>query len=152
MHQYLVDDDLEEQRRDQRKHLQEERCNENLAKEPPVFVLAPRNQVMSNRRDRSTSPARRVINTRRPSHTASNSARVIMVGRGESGDWTSALSSLTLPSSRKPPSPSATIAGNGVLTSRSQVVRRDRALSPNSFAQRSISGMPTGLPAKRCRT
>ena len=50
-----------------------------------MTFLAPRNQVMSNRRDRSISPARRVINTTRPSHTASSSARVIMVGRGDSG-------------------------------------------------------------------
>ena len=37
---------------------------------------------MSNRRARSVRPARRVIRTRRPSQTASNSARVISAGRG----------------------------------------------------------------------
>ncbi len=58
---------------------------------------------MSNRRDRSTSPHRRVISTSWPFHTASNSGRVIMLGRGESGDWISALSSPTFPSTRKPP-------------------------------------------------
>ena len=39
--------------------------------------MAPRNQLMSKRRERSTSPARRAINMRRPSQIASNSARDI---------------------------------------------------------------------------
>ena len=104
---------------------------------------------MSNRRERSTRPARRAIRISRPSQTASNSARVIIAGRGDSGPWTSALSSPTLPSSRNPPSRNRTIPGNGELTSRSQVVGRDRALSPNSLAQRSISGMPIGPAPKR---
>src|SRR6266853_6729926 len=38
MHQHLVDDDLEEQRRDQRKQLQEERRQQHLAEQMPVFV------------------------------------------------------------------------------------------------------------------
>ena len=106
---------------------------------------------MSNRRVRSISPARRVISTSRPSHTASNSARVIMVGRGDSGDCTKALSSPTLARSKNPPSRSVTIPGKGALASRSQLVTRDRALRPSSLAQRSISAMPIGLPPKRWR-
>ena len=43
--------------------------------------IAPRNQVMSNRRERSVRAARFVISTSRPSHTASSSARVIIAGR-----------------------------------------------------------------------
>ena len=45
--------------------------------------MAPRNQVMSKRRERSIRPARRVIRTRRPSQTASRSLRVISSGRGD---------------------------------------------------------------------
>ena len=74
-----------------------------------------------------------------------------MMGRGDNGDCTSALSSPTLPSSKKPPVRSLTIAGNGVLASRSQVVSVARALSPSSLAQRSISGMPIIPRPKRCQ-
>src|SRR5262245_48424157 len=38
MYEHLVDDDLEEHRRDQREHLQEERGDEYLAEEVAVFV------------------------------------------------------------------------------------------------------------------
>ena len=38
MDQHLVDHDLEEQRRDQRKKLQEERGDQNLAEEAAIFV------------------------------------------------------------------------------------------------------------------
>ena len=38
MHQHLVDDDLEEQRRDQPEQLQEERRQQDLAEQAPVFV------------------------------------------------------------------------------------------------------------------
>ena len=38
MHQHLVDHDLEEQRRDQREQLQEERGDQHLAQQMAVFV------------------------------------------------------------------------------------------------------------------
>jgi hypothetical protein len=38
VHQHLVDDHLEEQRRDERKQLQEERRNQDFPQQPPVFV------------------------------------------------------------------------------------------------------------------
>ena len=57
-----------------------------------------------------------------------------MVGRGDSGDCTKALSSPTLARSKNPPSRSVTIPGKGVLTSRSHLVTRDRALRPSSLA------------------
>ena len=38
MHEHLVDDDLEEQRRDQRKQLKEERGDQHLAQQTAVFV------------------------------------------------------------------------------------------------------------------
>ena len=38
MHQHLVDDDLEEQRRDQREELQEERGDQHLGEQAAVFV------------------------------------------------------------------------------------------------------------------
>ena len=38
MHQHLVDDDLEEQRRDEREELQEERGDQHLAEQAAVFV------------------------------------------------------------------------------------------------------------------
>ena len=38
MHQHLVDHHLEEQRRDQRKQLQEERSEQHLAQETAIFV------------------------------------------------------------------------------------------------------------------
>ena len=78
---------------------------------------------MSNRRDSSINPARRVIRTIRPSQILSSSARVMTTGRGDSGDWTIALSSPTLPMNRNLPSLSAAMPGKGVVASRSQVVR-----------------------------
>jgi hypothetical protein len=78
---------------------------------------------MSNRRDSSIKPARRVIRTMRPSQMCSSSACVITTGRGDSGDWTIALSSPTLPMNRNLPSLSAAMAGKGVVASRCQVVR-----------------------------
>ena len=85
--------------------------------------IAPRNQVMSNRRVMSDNPARRVIRISRPSQTAVNSARVIKAGRGASGDWTKTLSSAALATTRNPPSRRAAMAGKGVLASRDQSVR-----------------------------
>ena len=41
VHQNLVDDHLEEQRRDQSEHLQEERGDQHLAQQMPVFVDRP---------------------------------------------------------------------------------------------------------------
>jgi hypothetical protein len=41
VHQHLVDDHLEEQRRDQREELQEERGDEHLAEEASIFVDRP---------------------------------------------------------------------------------------------------------------
>ena len=38
MHEHLVDDDLEEQRRDERKELQEERGDQHFAEQMAVFV------------------------------------------------------------------------------------------------------------------
>ena len=38
VHQHLVDHDLEEQWRDQRKQLEEERGGQHLAEQPPVFA------------------------------------------------------------------------------------------------------------------
>ena len=58
------------------------------------------------------------------------------------------LSSPALPRIRKPPSPSTAIPGSGVVASRAHLVVRERALSPNPFAQRSISGMPIGIAAE----
>ena len=86
VHQDLVDHHLEEQRRHQREYLQKERGNQDFGEEPAVFV------------DRADEPgdvelarevqrlARRVSSTRRPSHTASNSARVMRDGFGDAGD------------------------------------------------------------------
>ena len=85
--------------------------------------IAPRNQVMSNRRVTSDSPARRVMRINSPSQTASSSARVIKAGRGASGDCTKTLSSAALATTMNPPSRSAAMAGKGVLASRDQSVR-----------------------------
>jgi len=85
--------------------------------------IAPRNQVMSNRRVTSDNPARRVMRIKSPSQTASSSARVINAGRDACGDWTRTLSAATFATTKKPPSRNAAIAGNGVLTSRDQSVR-----------------------------
>ena len=85
--------------------------------------IAPRNQVMSNRRVMSDNPARRVIRISPPSQTARSSARVIKAGRGASGDWTKTLSSAALATTRNPPSRRTAMAGKGVLASRDQSVR-----------------------------
>src|SRR5260370_13507032 len=113
--------------------------------------IAPRNQVMSNRRVMSDNAARRVIRISRPSQTARSSLRVIKVGRGSSGHCTSTLSSAALATNRNPPSRRIAIAGNGVRASRDQSVRQARALSPNSLAHRSISGTPIWSVRSRCR-
>ena len=42
VHEHLVDDDLKEERRDQRKQLQEEGGDEHLAEQAPILVDAPR--------------------------------------------------------------------------------------------------------------
>ena len=104
--------------------------------------MAPKNQVISKRRPRSVSPERRVISTSRPSQAASNSARLMMAGRGDNGDCTRTLSSPTFPRIRKRPSVSAAIAGIGVFASRSHRVDTERAFTPNCLAQRSISVTP----------
>jgi hypothetical protein len=56
------------------------------------------------------------------------------------------LSSPALPSSKKAPVAQGAIAGNGIPASRSHLVVTERALRPNPFAQRSISGAPIGIP------
>ncbi len=113
MHQHLVDDDLEEQRRDERKELKEERGDQYLAKQTAIFV------------DRAQEPgdieaARKIHQPGAPRHQnnatipdRSSSARVISAGRGDNGDWTMALSSPALPRIRKPPSRSTAMAGSG---------------------------------------
>ena len=85
--------------------------------------IAPRNQVMSNRRVMSDNPARRVIRISPPSQTARSSARVIKAGRDACGDWTRTLSSAALATTMNPPSRRAAMAGKGVLASRDQLVR-----------------------------
>ncbi len=67
MHQHLVDHDLEEQRRDQREELQEERGDQHFAQQTAVFVdRAQKPGDVEPARD-VDSPARRVIRTsRRP--------------------------------------------------------------------------------------
>ena len=85
--------------------------------------IAPRNQVMSNRRVMSDNPARRVIRISPPSQTARSSARVIKAGRDACGDWTRTLSSAALATTMNPPSRRAAMAGKGVLASRDQSVR-----------------------------
>ena len=64
-----------------------------------------------------TADPRRVITTRRPSHTVSNSARIIGAGRGKFGCTTTTLSSATLVMSRKPLPRSDAMTGTGVLAS-----------------------------------
>ena len=85
--------------------------------------IAPRNQVMSNRRVTSDNPARRVMRINSPSQTASSCARVIKAGRDACGDCTKTLSSAALATTMNPPSRSAAMAGKGVLASRDQSVR-----------------------------
>src|SRR5262249_5372358 len=73
-----------------------------------VAEAEQRNHMMSNRRERSTKPARRVISTRGPSHAASNSARVMLVGRGDNGDCTSPLPAPSIAGSKDTPLRSST--------------------------------------------
>ncbi len=85
--------------------------------------IAPRNQVMSNRRVMSDNRARRVIRISQPSQISRNSARVIRAGRGVFGDWTRIMSSAALAATRKPPSRRIAMAGKGVVASRDHSVR-----------------------------
>ena len=151
MNQNLVDDHLKEQRRNQREQLQEERSDKNFSELMAVFVYRTQEPVTSNRRDKSASPARRVISTRRPSHVASNSVLLMSVGRGASGACTKILSLPALARSRKLPSRRAAIAGKVTRARRSQSTKLSRAFRPSSLAQRSISGMQMGALPKRCR-
>src|SRR5215813_2551820 len=64
--------------------------------------IAPRNQVMSNRRVTSDSLARRVMRINSPSQTASSSACVIKAGRDVCGDCTRTLSSAALGEHHEP--------------------------------------------------
>jgi hypothetical protein len=114
------------------------------------FLTAPRNQVMSKRRARSDSPARRVIKIKPPSQTLSNSSRVINAGAVASGDCTSTLSPSALASKRNPPSRRDAMAGKGARPSRDQSLRCASALSPRSLAHRSISGTPILSVPSRC--
>ena len=151
MHQHLVDDHLEEQRRDQREELQEERRDQHLAQETPIFVdraqepgdVEAAGDVATGRPGASSGSGRRP----RP---RANSSRVIRAGRGVCGDWTRTLSSAALASTRKPPSRRVAMAGKGVLASRDQSVRQARALRPRSLAHRSISGAPILSVPSRC--
>ncbi|HMF61503.1 MAG TPA: hypothetical protein VK595_14080 [Vicinamibacterales bacterium] len=69
--------------------------------------------------------------TMRPSQTASNSLRVIILGRGEEGCTTRAPLLSAFPTSRNPPSRSDAIPGSGMPVNRVQSVVRERTPSPN---------------------
>ena len=123
MDQHLVDDDLEEQRRDEREELQEERGDQHLAELLAVFVdraqkpgdVEPARQIRQARRAASSGRGGRP----RPPRTRPWSS---IPGAASSGDCTRTLSSPTLPRSRKPPSRSAAMAGSGVVARRSQLI------------------------------
>ena len=114
--------------------------------------IAPRNQVMSNRRVMSDNPARRVIRISPPSQTATQFVLASSTaGRG------SPAATGPAPCPRRPWRPAGSrhrasdaIAGNGVPASRDQSVRQARALSPRSLAHRSISGAPILSVPSRC--
>src|ERR1700722_4174899 len=110
--------------------------------------MAPRNQVTSKRRVRSTRPARRVIRTRSPVQPASSSACVITAGRDLSGSCPKTLSLLTLARRRKPPSRMTAMPGKAVPASRCDSDFTARARRPSSLAQRSISGTPIRGPKR----
>ena len=142
VHQHLVDDHLEEQRRDQREECRKNEAMSTSLRRRRYLLIAPRNQAMPNRRATSDKPARRVIRISPPSQTDRSSARAIKAGRAPGGR-TRTLSPLALASSRNPPSRKRAIAGKGVLASRDHPVRQARALSPRSLAHRRISGAPS---------
>src|SRR4029453_11407121 len=65
-------------------------CRKNNATSPSLkrrryLWIAPRNQVMSNRRGISDNPARRVIRISRPSQNARSSAPRVKAGGGSKG-------------------------------------------------------------------
>ena len=98
MHQHLVDDDLEEQRRDEAEQLQEERRDSTSLEQMPIFVDRPINQVMSKRRDQ-VGQGRPAASSGRGGHPRPLQVRprVIKEGRDAYGDWTRILSSAALP-------------------------------------------------------
>ncbi len=106
---------------------------------------------MSKRRARSVRPARRVIRTRRPSQTASNSARVISAGRGASGALNQDLVLAGLAEQQEAAVAQDGNPGKGVLASRAQSRPERRALRPSSLAHRSISGTPIASVPSRWR-
>ena len=122
VYQHLVDDDLEEQRRDQGEQLQEERRDQHLAQKMPIFVDRSQKPGDVEPAAMSDNPARRVIRISPPSQTARSSARVIKAG-GTGGDCTKTLSSAALATTMNPPSRRLAMAGKGVPASRDQSVR-----------------------------
>ena len=141
MHQHLVDHDLEEQRRDQREQLQEERGDQHLAEQAAVFVdgaqepgdVEAPDEI--GERARGGSSGRAAVPHRLELGLASSGRAAAMRGAAPGPcrrrPW---------PRTRKPPSRQAAMAGRGVLASRDQPVRQARAFRPSSLAQRSISG------------
>ena len=76
VHQHLVDDHLEEQRRDQREELQEERGDEHLAEEASIFVDRPEKpgDAESAVRRRTSRPGGSSGSARRPRPTGARPA------------------------------------------------------------------------------
>ena len=85
MHEHLVDDHLEEQRRDEGEELQEERGDQHFAEKAAILVdraEEPADIETAGEIDQAGAPRHQ---ERWPSQIASNSARVIASGRGDSG-------------------------------------------------------------------
>ena len=150
MHQHLVDDDLEEQRRHQGEQLQKERCNQHFAQQMPVFMDRPhepgdveaagdlRQSGPAGHQNQFAIPERKKFGLRHK-----NGPRRL---RRLHQDLVLPALAMTM----NPPSRSAAIAGKGVFTSRDQSLRQARALSPRSLAHRSISGAPIFVVPSRC--
>ena len=113
--------------------------------------IAPRNQVMSNRRVMSDNPARRV-NQDQLAVPDRLELFARHQGRPPRRAATGPEPCLRRPfrPAENPPSLEHAMAGSGVLASRDQSVRWARALSPRPLAHRSISGAPILLVPSRC--
>ena len=119
--QNLVDDDLEEQRRDKREKLEKERSDKNLAQQMAVLVDGAEKPA-------DVEAARKFDESRagRHQHQAAVPDRLELFARhkdwvaDDKGFWTRIWSSLALPRRRKPPSRNIAMPGNGVLVNRCQ--------------------------------
>ncbi len=151
MHQHLVDDHLEEQRRDQGEQLQEERRDQHFAQEAAIFVDRAQEpgDVEAAGDVRQAGPAR---HQDQPAVPDRGEARPASSGRA--GRLRRLHQDLVLgepwPAPRSRHRAGTRWRARASVASRDQSVRQARAFRPRSLAHRIISGAPILSVPRRC--